>query len=389
MALRDVVILSGVRTPLGMFLGAMKDVPAQTFGARILREAVRRAGIEDRQIDEVILGNLGGSDCHGNIARETMLEASMPIEIPAYTVCKNCASAMKAVALAATSIRAGEADVIIAGGIESMSRFPYMLNGARTGLRFGHATMYDYLAYTLEGMGLTAERLAEKYKIGRQEQDAFAYHSQMKAVAAQQAGRFDEQIVPIEIPQKKGDPIVFNRDEGVKPQTTIEALAKLRTVFKEGGTVTAGNASTINDGGAALVLASAEKASELGLRPWAKIAGYASAGCEPEIMGIGPVPATKRLLAKLGRAMTDFDLLEINEAFAVQAMSVLRELPAAPERVNVNGGAIALGHPVGATGAILVVKLIHEMRRRNVATGLANMCIGGGQGMAIALENIG
>ena len=388
MADREVVILSGVRTPLGSFLGTMKDVAAQTFGARLMREAVRRAGIEDRQIDEVIVGNLGNSDCRGNMARETMLEAKLPIEIPAYTVCKNCASAMKSVALATTSIRAGEADIILAGGIESMSRFPYMLTGARTGLRFGSATLVDYLAYTLEGMGLTGERLAEKYEIGRHEQDEFACQSQMKAVAAQESGRFDEQIVPITIPQKKGKPVVLSRDEGIKPKTSIEVLSTLRTVFKEGGTVTAGNASTMNDGGAMLVLASMERAEQLGLAPWAKITGYASAGCEPDVMGIGPVPATKRLLAKTRSAMSDFDLLEINEAFAVQALAVLRELPAEMDRVNVNGGAIALGHPVGATGAILLVKLIHEMRCRNAKRGLANMCIGGGQGMAIALETI-
>jgi acetyl-CoA C-acetyltransferase len=288
--------------------------------------------------------------------------------------------------MAATTIRAGEADVVVAGGVESMSRAPYVLMGARTGFRMGHVQLTDSLLYVLDGMGMTAERLADKFHISRKEQDEFACESQMKAARAQEAGRFDEQILPITVPQRKGDPIVLEHDEGVKPKTTPEILATLRPVFKEDGTVTAGNSSTINDGAAALVLASAEKARALGLQPIARVKASAACGCDPEIMGIGPVGSTRRLLKKTGMQLDDFDLVELNEAFAVQVLAVCRELPVKPERLNVNGGAIALGHPVGASGAVLLVKLIHEMKRRKAGTGLVSLCIGGGQGLSMALE---
>jgi acetyl-CoA C-acetyltransferase len=385
---RDVVILSGVRTPIGSFLGSLKDVRAQTMGARVIEEALRRAGVEASQIDEVVMGNNGGTDCRSNIAREAMLETNFPVEIPAFTVGKACASGLKSIALAASIIRSGEADVMVAGGLESMSRAPYILQGARGGFRLRHVELTDSLLFVLEGMGLTAERLAEEYSISRQEQDQFACQSQFKAAQAQQAGLFDEQILPIAIPQKKGEPVVFKQDEGVRPNTTMEVLAKLRPAFKEGGTVTAGNSSTINDGAAAVVLASAEKARALGLKPLAKVKAWAAAGCDPAIMGIGPVPATRRLLKQTGMGLDDFDLVELNEAFAVQVLAVCQELPFKSERLNVNGGAIALGHPVGASGSILIVKLIHEMKRRQAGNGLVTICIGGGQGLSLALENM-
>lgn len=385
---RDVVILSGVRTPIGSFLGSLKDLRAQTMGARVIEEAVRRAGVEPSQIDEVVMGNNGGTDCRSNIAREAMLETSFPVEIPAFTVGKACASGLKSIAMAAALIRAGEADVMVAGGMESMSRAPYILQGARGGFRMRHVELTDSLLFVLDGMGMTAERLAEKYNISRQEQDQLACQSQLKAAKTQQAGLFDEQILPIGIPQKKGEPVLFKQDEGVRPNTTMEVLAKLRPAFKEGGTVTAGNSSTINDGAAAVVLASAEKANAMGWKALAKVKAWAASGCDPAIMGIGPVPATQRLLKQTGMELDDFDLVELNEAFAVQVLAVCRELPFKSERLNVNGGAIALGHPVGASGSILVVKLINEMRRRQAGNGLVTICIGGGQGLSLALENV-
>jgi acetyl-CoA C-acetyltransferase len=388
MAENTPVIVSGARTPIGSFLGSLKDVKAQTLGAIAIREAIRRANIADGAIDEVIIGNLFDTESHGNIAREALLEAGLPHEIPAFTVQKNCASSLKSVAQAALSILAGEAEVVLAGGLESMSRYPHAVYGARTGLRMGHGEMVDTILFSLEGMGLTAERLAEKYGISRAEQDAFAAGSQRKAAAAQTAGKFDAEIVPVPVPQRKGEPVPFTRDEGVRPDTTVEILAKLRPVFKQDGTVTAGNSSTINDGAAALVLMSEKKARELGCAPLVRIKAWASAGCDPDLMGIGPVPAVKKLLTRTGMALTDFDLVELNEAFAAQSLAVLRELAFDPARVNVSGGAIATGHPTGATGSILVVKLMHEMLRRGAGTGLVTLCIGGGQGMALALERV-
>lgn len=384
----EAVILSGVRTAIGTFLGSLKDVTAQTLCARVVEEAVRRGGLDGSRIDEVIIGNNMATDSRSNIAREAMLETNFAPEIPAYTVGKACGSGLKAIALAAATIQAGQADFIVAGGAESMSRAPYILQGARTGLRLKHAELTDALLMTLDGMGLTAERLADKYQISRQEQDAYACQSQARAAAAQQEGLFDGQILPVAIPQRKGEPVVFKQDENLRPKTTLEVLAGLRAAFKEGGTITAGNSSTINDGAAAVVVASAEKARALGLKPLAKIKAAAAAGCDPAIMGIGPVGATKKLLKQTGMSLDDFDLVELNEAFAVQTLAVCRELPFKPERLNPLGGAIALGHPVGASGTILVVKLIHEMKRRQAATALATICIGGGQGLSVALENV-
>jgi acetyl-CoA C-acetyltransferase len=385
---RDVVILAGVRAPIGSFLGALKDVRAQTLGARVIEEALRRSGVEGGHIDEVVMGNNAGTESRSNIAREAMLETKLPWSIPAYTVGKACASGIKSIIMGATTIRAGEADVVVVGGLESMSRAPYILQGARTGFRMRHAELTDSLLFVLDGMGMTAERLADKYQISRKEQDEFACQSQKLAAQAQQAGRFDEQILPIAVPQRKGDPVVVKHDEGVKPNTTLEVLGTLRPTFKEGGSVTAGNSSTINDGAAALVLASAEKARAMGWKPLAKVTAWAAAGCDPAIMGIGPVPATQKLLKKTGMKLEDFDLVELNEAFAVQVLAVCREMSFKPERLNVNGGAIALGHPVGASGSILAVKLVYEMKRRQAGMGLVSACIGGGQGLSLAIENV-
>ena len=383
---RDAVIVSAVRTPVGSFLGVFKDVSNIALGAVAIREAVRRSGIEDASVDEVVMGNTIVAELGGNPAREAMLAAGLPFGVPAFTVNKNCASGTKSVALAAAMIRHGEADVVVAGGMENMSRCPYALKEARTGYRLGHGQLVDTLMEGLDGMGMTAERLAEKYGISRQEQDEFACASQMKAAKAQEEGRFAEQIVPVSVPQRKGDPALVAKDEAGRPDTTLEKLAALKPAFKEGGTVTPGNASTINDGAAAVVLMSAEKASALGIAPLAAVKAWASAGCDPAIMGIGPVPATQRLMRTAGMALADFDLVEINEAFAAQTLAVLRELPVEPDRLNVNGGAIALGHPTGATGSVLVVRLVHEMKRRSARRGLVTLCVGGGQGMALAIE---
>lgn len=388
MKTRDVVIVSGARTPIGSFLGSLKDISAQSLGALVIREAIKLSSLKDSQIDEVIIGNCTQTEPRGNPAREALLEAGLPFEIPAFTVNKNCASSVKSVTLAAAMIQSGEAEIIVAGGMENLSRAPYLLRQARTGYRLGHGVLSDFLMDGLEGMGLTAERLAEKYRISREEQDEFACHSQMKAHKAQQAGCFKQEIVAVKVPQKKGDPLIAEHDEGIKPNTTVAVLAALKPVFKKDGTITAGNASTINDGAAAMVLMSADKAGELGIKPLARIKAYAAAGCDPQIMGIGPVPATRRLLQKTGLALADFDLIELNEAFAAQALAVLREWKINGSNVNVQGGAIALGHPTGATGSILIVKLLHMMKRQNARNGLVTLCIGGGQGMAIALENM-
>jgi acetyl-CoA C-acetyltransferase len=368
-------------------MGAFSDVQAKTLGAASLRETIRRSGIDPRIIDEVIIGNISGTDPKGNPAREAALDAGIPIEVPAFTVNKNCASSIKSVSLAATLIKAGEADIMLSGGMENMTRIPYVIRNARKGLRMGKDTIDDLLSDLLEGMGLTAERLAEMYSISREEQDRFAYSSQMKAAKAMESGAFDDEIIPVDVTTRKGT-VTISKDEGVKPGTTLETLAKLRPTFKKEGTVTAGNSSTINDAGASVLLMSSDKAKELQLKPLAKIVGWASAGCDPNIMGIGPVPATRKLLEKTGMKLSDFGLVELNEAFAAQSLAVLRELDFDIDIVNVNGGGIALGHPTGATGSVLITKLIYAMKKRNVETGLVTLCIGGGQGMSIAIENL-
>jgi len=384
---RNVVIVSAARTPIGSFMGSFSGLKAQTLGATAIKEVVKRSGIDSSIIDEVIIGNIVGTDPKGNPAREALLEAELPISVPAFTVNKNCASGLKSVSLASSLIKSGDYDIILAGGMENMSRIPYLLRNARQGFRMGDQKIEDLLTQLLDGMGSTAERLAEKYNISRAEQDQFAYSSQQKARIAQESGYFNDEIVPVELAGRKEINII-SKDEGVKPDTTLEGLSKLKPVFKEGGTVTAGNSSTINDAGAALLLMSENKAKELGLKPLARVLGWASAGCAPDIMGIGPVPATQILMKKTGMKLSDFDLIELNEAFAAQSIAVIKELNLDIDKVNVNGGAISLGHPTGATGAILTAKIIYAMKRRNAETGLITLCIGGGQGMSLALENI-
>lgn len=384
---KNVVIVSASRTPIGSFMGAFSSLKAQTLGALAMKETMLRVGIEPSLIDEVIIGHIAGTDPKGNPAREALLEAGIPISVPAFTVNKNCASSIKSVTLAASLIQSGESDIILAGGMENMTRIPYILRNARQGFRMGEQKMEDLLSLLLDGMGMTAERLAEKYQISREEQDMFAYHSHMKAAKAQMDGLFDDEIVPVQVEGRKGSTLIL-KDEGVKPDTTLQSLAKLRPVFKKDGTVTAGNSSTINDAGGALLLMSEEKAKQLGLKPLARVIGWASAGCDPDIMGIGPVPATRLLMAKTGMKLSDFDLVELNEAFAAQSLAVLRELDFDLDKVNVNGGGISLGHPTGATGSILITKLIYAMKKRSVGTGLVTLCIGGGQGMSIAIENL-
>lgn len=385
--MKDVVIVSASRTPIGSFMGAFSELPAKTLGAISIQETIRRSGMNPKIIDEVIMGNISGTDPKGNPAREAALDAHVPMEVPSFTVNKNCASSIKSVSLAAALIRAEEADVILAGGMENMTRIPYVIRKARHGLRMGNGTIDDLLSDLLVGMGQTAERLASLYSISREEQDRFAYSSQMKAARALEEGAFQDEIVPVDVKTRKGITTISN-DEGVKPGTTLEGLSRLKPVFQKEGTVTAGNSSTINDAGASLLLMSSEKAKELQLKPLARIAGFASAGCDPDIMGIGPVPATRRLLEKTGMKLSDFGLVELNEAFAAQSLAVLRELDFDPDIVNVNGGGIALGHPTGATGSVLLTKLIYAMKKRNVEAGLVTLCIGGGQGMSIALENL-
>lgn len=391
--MREAVIVSAVRTAIGTYGGSLKDVSAVNLASLVIGEALKRAGVEASSVDEVIMGNILQAGLGQNPARQAAIKAGVPYDVPSFTVNKVCGSGMKAVALAAQAVMAGEADVVVAGGTESMSRAPHLVNGARSGVGMGHAELVDsmindglWCALTDVHMGITAENLAERYGITREEQDAFAAASQQKAQAAIESGRFADEIVPVVIPQRKGDPIVFLRDEHPRFGTTVETLAKLRPAFKKDGTVTAGNASGINDGAAAVVVTTPEKAAELGVTPLARIRSYASAGVDPSIMGIGPVPATRKALAKAGLALDDIELIEANEAFAAQSLAVAKELGWDPAKVNVNGGAIALGHPIGASGARILVTLLYEMAKRNVRLGLATLCIGGGQGMAMVVE---
>ncbi len=389
----DAVILSGCRTAIGTFGGALKDVPAPELGAVVVREAVRRAGIRPDQVDEVVLGCVLQAGQGMNPARQVAIKAGLPETVPAHTVNKVCGSGLKAVMLAAQAIRAGDAEVVVAGGIESMSRAPFLLPGARWGERLGHGKVLDHML--LEGltdafhdihMGITAENLVERYRITREDQDAFAAQSQARAAAALREGRFQAEIVPVEIAQKKGEPKRVDTDEHPRADATRESLARLKPAFKKDGTVTAGNASGLNDGAAALVVASAERAKGLGVKARARIVSYASAAVDPRVMGIGPVPAVRKALEKAGLAAEAIDLFELNEAFAAQSLAVVRELKLDAARVNVNGGAIALGHPIGASGARILVTLLHALESRGLKRGLAGLCIGGGQGVALIVE---
>lgn len=390
---KDIAILAATRTPIGRFQGGLSTVPAHDLSAQLIRAVLQATGVAADQIDEVILGQVLTAGAGQNPARQAAVNAGLPYEVPSMSLNKLCGSGLKAVHLAAQAIAAGDADLVLAGGQESMSLAPFAVHKARTGLGLGHAMMDDTLlrdgltdAFHNYHMGITAENLAERYGISREQQDAFALESQRRAVAALQAGRFKEEITPIEVPQRKGDPLRVETDEQPRAQTTLESLAKLRPAFKKEGTVTAGNASSINDGAAVLLLASADKAKALGLPVLAWVRGWASSGVDPAIMGIGPVSASRKVFKQVGWDLNELDLIEANEAFAAQSLAVAKDLQWDMNKVNVNGGAIALGHPIGASGARVLVTLVHEMRRRGARKGLATLCIGGGQGVAIAIE---
>jgi len=390
----DVVIIDAARTAIGKFEGTLAAIPASSLGARVIKALLERTGVKPAQVDEVILGQVLTAGVGQNPARQAAIEAGLPVEVPALTINKVCGSGMKAVHMAVQAIRCGDADLIIAGGQENMNMAPHVLPRSRTGMRMGEWALIDSMIqdglwdiFNNYHMGCTAENLVERFGITREEQDAFSAASQQKAEAAQNAHRFVDEIVPVEIPRKKQDPLVFVVDEFPRHGTTVETLAALRPAFKpQNGTVTPGNASGINDGAAALVLASARKARELGLEPLAHVTAYANAGVDPAVMGTGPIPATRRCLTKAGWQVGDLDLIEANEAFAAQAIAVNRELGWDAAKVNVNGGAIALGHPIGASGARILVTLLHEMQKRGARKGLATLCIGGGQGVATAVE---
>ncbi len=391
--MHDVVIVAATRTAIGSFQGSLANVSAVDLGAAVIRQLLEQTGLDGAQVDEVIMGQVLTAGAGQNPARQAAIKAGLPHAVPAMTLNKVCGSGLKALHLGAQAIRCGDAEVIIAGGQENMSLSNYIMPGARTGLRMGHAQIVDTMisdglwdAFNDYHMGITAENLVDKYQISREQQDAFAAASQQKAAAAIEAGRFVDEITPILIPQRKGDPVAFKVDEQPRGDTTAESLAKLRPAFKKDGSVTAGNASSLNDGAAAVILMSAEKAKALGLPVLAKIAAYANAGVDPAIMGIGPVSATRRCLDKAGWSIDQLDLIEANEAFAAQSLAVAKDLQWDLAKVNVNGGAIALGHPIGASGCRVLVTLLHEMLKRDAKKGLATLCIGGGQGVALALE---
>lgn len=391
--MHEVVIVAATRTAIGSFQGSLASIPAPQLGAIVIRSLLEQTGVAAEQVDEVILGQVLTAGSGQNPARQTAIHAGLPFSTPAFTLNKVCGSGLKALHLAAQAIRCGDAEVIIAGGQENMSLSPYVMPGARTGLRMGHAKVIDTMiedglwdAFNDIHMGITAENLVEKYNLSREQQDAFAAASQEKAVAAIAAGRFVSEITPVSIPQRKGEPLIFDTDEQPRAGTTAESLAKLRPAFKKDGSVTAGNASSLNDGAAAVMLMSAEKAKALGLPVLARIVAYANAGVDPSIMGIGPVAATQKCLSKAGWNIADLDLIEANEAFAAQSLSVNQELGWDTNKINVNGGAIAIGHPIGASGCRILVSLLHEMLRRDAKKGLATLCIGGGQGVALAIE---
>jgi acetyl-CoA C-acetyltransferase len=390
--MEDAVIVSAVRTPVGTMGGAYTDVPAPRLGAIAVEEAIRRAGIEASSIDEVLMGNVLQAGLGQNPARQASLGAGLDTSIPTMTVNKVCGSGLKTVALAAQAIRVGDAEVIVAGGMENMSRAPYLVENARYGYRLGNGELVDemirdglWCAFDNCHMGITAENVAQEYEVSREDQDAFAANSQRKAGEAIRSGRFKDEIVPVPV-QRKKETVLVDTDEHPRPDTTAEVLAKLRPAFDKEGSVTAGNASGINDGAAAVVVMSASRARELGLQPLARIRAYASAGVEPRVMGIGPIPASRKAMQKAGVSVKDVDLFELNEAFAAQSVAVGRELAVPEDRLNVNGGAIALGHPIGASGTRILVTLLHEMQKRDAQLGLAGMCIGGGQGIAMVVE---
>ncbi len=390
---QDIVIVAAARTPIGKFGGSLAKIPASELGALVIQDLLRRSGLQPDQIQEVILGQVLQAGTGQNPARQAVIKSGLPVTVPAMTINKVCGSGLKAVMLAAQAIRDGDSDIIIAGGQESMSLSPHVLPGSRDGQRMGDWKLVDTMitdglwdVYNQYHMGITAENVAKEYHISRSQQDELALASQQKAAAAQDAGRFVAEIVPVTIPQKKGDPVVFAADEFINRKTNAEALAGLRPAFDKTGSVTAGNASGLNDGAAGLLVMSAAKARALNLEPLARIASYASAGVDPATMGMGPVPASRKALDRAGWQAKDLDLLEINEAFAAQACAVHQQMGWDTSKVNVNGGAIALGHPIGASGARILVTLLHEMIKRDAKKGIASLCIGGGMGVALCVE---
>ena len=391
--MREVVIVSAVRTAIGSFGGGLKDVPAVDLGAAVIKEAINRAGIKPEIIDEVVMGNVLQAAVGPNPARQSSVKAGIPYEVPSFTINKLCGSGLRAVSLAFQMILSGYSDVVVAGGMENMSMAPYLLTETRWGQRMGDGKIKDEILkdalmdpFNDYHMGVTAENIAEKWNITREMQDNFSLKSQLKAEKAILEGKFKDEIVPISIPQRKGDALIFEQDEFPKFGSSIEKLAKLKPAFKKDGTVTAGNASGINDGAAAFVIMSADKANELGIKPLVKIISFGSKGLDPAIMGYGPVASTKAALDRANLKVEDLDLIELNEAFAAQSLAVSKDLNLNMEKVNVNGGAIALGHPLGASGGRILVTLIHEMIKRDAKKGLATLCIGGGQGTAIIIE---
>ena len=391
--MEDVVIVDAVRTAIGKFGGTLAGVPAHKLGSRVIAALLERTGVDAARVDEVIMGQVLTAGAGQNPARQAAIDAGLPVDVPAMTINKVCGSGLKSVQLAVQAIRCGDADIIVAGGQENMNLAPHVLPGSRTGMRMGEWKLIDSMIneglwdiFNDYHMGCTAENLVDRYKLTREDQDAFSAKSQQKAEAAQKANRFAEEIIPLEIPRHRQPALVFDTDEFPRHGTTAESLAKLKPAFRPDGTVTPGNASGINDGAAAVLVTSARVARELGLEPLATIAAYSNAGVDPAYMGIGPVPATRRCLDKAGWRVDDLDLIEANEAFAAVSLAVERELGFDNDKVNVNGGAIALGHPIGASGARILVTLLHEMRKRDVHKGLATLCIGGGQGVALAVE---
>ena len=389
----QVVIAGAARSAIGSFGGSLAKLSAVDIGAQVVKGLLDKTGLDPAQVDEVILGQVLTAGCGQNPARQTVIRAGLPKTVPAMTINKVCGSGLKAVHLAAQAILSGDADVVIAGGQESMSQSAHVLPGSRDGVRMGDWKAVDTMitdglwdAFNGYHMGITAENVAEKYQTSREEQDSFAAASQQKAAAAREAGKFVDEIIPVQIPQRKGDPVIFDQDEYIKPGTQAEKLAGLRPAFKKDGTVTAGNASGLNDGAAVLLVCSEEKAKALGLEVLAVVASHASSGVDPAIMGTGPIPASTRALEKAGWTHEELDLIEANEAFAAQAIGVNKGMGWDTAKVNVNGGAIALGHPIGASGARILVSLLHEMKRQSAKKGLATLCIGGGQGVALCVE---
>ncbi|HZI17152.1 MAG TPA: acetyl-CoA C-acetyltransferase [Pyrinomonadaceae bacterium] len=391
---REAVIVSAVRTATGKFQGALKGFAATQLGAMVVREAVRRAGVRPEEVDEVIMGCVVQAGLGQNPARQAALHGGIPFGVSAVTINKVCGSGLKAVMMASQAIQLGDAEVVVAGGMESMSNAPYLLPKAREGYRMGNATLVDsmvhdglWCAFENYHMGNTGEVVAERYGVGREEQDDYAFNSHRKALAAIKAGKFEDEILPVEIPQKKGAPLVFDTDESVREDTSLEALAKLKPAFrKEGGTVTAGNAPGVNDGASALVVTSLERARELGVEPLARVAAQATSGIQPELVMMAPVEAVRKVLAKAGWSLEEVDLVELNEAFSVQAIAIIKELGLDPSKVNVNGGAVALGHAIGQSGSRVLTTMLHEMKRRGARRGLAALCLGGGNAVAMAVE---